>query len=114
VSNGFDYVAVLVSIISGLALTRLSGLSEMIQSANRARIYGIHVVWMTLVLEVMLSWWVLYRWRDYYYKNRRGFFFIFGAIAPLDTSGRTRWQSRRSVCHCPRNRRGLSYNFLIS
>jgi hypothetical protein len=23
-------------------------------------------------------------WRDYYYKNRRGFFFIFGAIAPLD------------------------------
>lgn len=23
-------------------------------------------------------------WRDYYYKNRRGFFFIFGSIAPLD------------------------------
>jgi hypothetical protein len=127
VSDAFNYVAVLVSIISGLALTRLmSGLSEMIQSANRARIYWIHVVWiLTVVLEVMLSWWVLYRWhtapnwtfflfvwvsippillylasailfpgelettgspnwRDYYYKNRRGFFFIFGAIAPLD------------------------------
>ena len=23
-------------------------------------------------------------WKDYYYKNRRGFFFIFGAMAPLD------------------------------
>ncbi len=23
-------------------------------------------------------------WRDYYYKNRRSFFYIFGAIAPLD------------------------------
>ena len=23
-------------------------------------------------------------WRDYYYKNRRGFFFVLGSIAPLD------------------------------
>ncbi len=126
-NDGFNYVAVLVSIVSGLALTRLmSGLSEIIQAANRPRTYWIHVTWMlTLVLEVMLSWWVLYRWhtasvwtfflfvwvtippvmlylasailvpgelettgsptwRDYYYKNRRGFFLIFGAIAPLD------------------------------
>ncbi len=126
-NDAFNYIAVLVSIVSGLALTRLmSALSEMIQSANRSRIYWIHVTWiLTLVLEVMLSWWVLYRWhsqtnwtfflfvwvmipptmlylasailypgeleatgsptwRDYYYKNRRGFFFILGTIAPLD------------------------------
>lgn len=126
-NDGFNYVAVLVSIVSGLALTRLmSALSEMIQKANRSTIYWIHVTWiLTLVLEVMLSWWVLYRWhtapgwtfflfvwvtippillylcsailfpgdlettgspswRDYYYKNRRGFFFILGIIAPLD------------------------------
>lgn len=126
-NDGFNYVAVLVSIVSGLALTRLmSALSEMIQAANRSRIYWVHVAWiLTLVLEVMLSWWVMYRWhtapnwnfflfvwvtvppillylasailfpgelettgsltwRDYYYKNRRGFFFIFGVIAPLD------------------------------
>ena len=126
-NDAFNYVAVLVSIVTGLAATRLmSGLSEMIQVANRSRVYWIHVVWIiNLFVELMLYWWVLYRWhtapvwtfflfiwvtipgilvylasailfpgelettgsptwRDYYYKNRRGFFFIFGAIAPLD------------------------------
>ncbi len=126
-NDAFNYVAVLVSIVTGLAATRLmSALSEMIQFANRPRAYWIHVLWiLTLFIELMLYWWVLYRWhsapawnfflfvwvtipgilvylasavlfpgeleatgspdwRDYYYKNRRGFFFIFGAIAPLD------------------------------
>lgn len=126
-NDAFNYVAVLVSIVTGLAIARLmSALSEMIQAANRTRIYWVHILWIiTLFFEVMLYWWVLYRWhsaadwtfflfvwvtipgilvylasaiifpgelettgspdwRDYYYKNRRGFFFIFGAIAPLD------------------------------
>jgi hypothetical protein len=126
-NDAFNYVAVLVSIVTGLAATRLlSGLSEMIQVANRPRIYWVHIVWIINVfIELMLYWWVLYRWRtapdwtfflfvwvtipgilvylasavlfpgelettgsptwrDYYYQNRRGFFFIFGVIAPLD------------------------------
>ena len=126
-NDAFNYVAVLVSIVTGLAATRLmEALSEMIQVANRPRVYWIHTVWiLNLFFELMLYWWVLYRWRtapdwtfflfiwvtipgilvylaaailfpgeletsgspdwrDYYYKNRRGFFFIFGAIAPLD------------------------------
>jgi hypothetical protein len=126
-NDAFNYVAVLVSIIIGLAATRLlSGMSEMLQAANRPRIYWIHVMWLlTLFMEVLLFWWMLYRWhytanwtfflfvwvthpsillylasavlfpgeletsgssswRDYYYKNRRSFFLIFGAIAPLD------------------------------
>jgi hypothetical protein len=126
-NDAFNYVAVLVSIIIGLAATRLlSAMSEMLQVANRPRIYWIHVMWiLTLFIQVLLSWWVLYRWhyvtnwtfflfvwvtipailmylasavlfpgeletsgspdwRDYYYKNRRSFFLIFGSIAPLD------------------------------
>ncbi len=126
-NDAFNYVAVLVSIVTGLAATNLmSGLSEMIQVANRPRIYWVHVLWIIILfMELMLYWWVLYRWRvaenwtfflfiwvtfpgilvylasailfpgelektgspnwrDYYYKNRRSFFFIFGAIAPLD------------------------------
>jgi hypothetical protein len=127
VNDAFNYVAVLVSIIIGLAATRLlSAMSEMLQVANRPRIYWIHIMWiLTIFMQVMLFWWVLYRWhyttnwnfflfvwvsipsilvylasailfpgeletsgspdwRDYYYKNRRSFFLIFGAIAPLD------------------------------
>ncbi len=123
----FNYVAVLVSIVTGLAATQiLSALSDIIQVANRKRAYWIHTLWMVNVfINLMLFWWVLYRWhnarewtfflfiwvnippiliylatgvlfpaalegtgshdwRDYYYKNRRGFFFIFGAIWPLD------------------------------
>jgi len=126
-NDAFNYVAVLVSIIVGLSATRvMSGLGEVIQAANRPRIYWVHVLWhITLLFNVMLGWWLLYRWRltsdwtfflfmwitiapiltylaaailipgelettdspdwrDYYYKNRRGFFFAFGAIAPLD------------------------------
>ena len=50
--------------MTGLALTRLmSALSEMIQVANRVRIYWIHVLWViTLFIQLMLYWWVLYRW----------------------------------------------------
>jgi hypothetical protein len=126
-NDAFNYVAVLVSIVVALAATRvMSGLGEMIQAANRPRIYWVHVLWhITLVFDIMVSWWLLYRWRaatdwtfllfiwitipaiilylasailfpgelettgsptwrDYYYKNRPGFFFVFGAIAPLD------------------------------
>jgi hypothetical protein len=126
-NDAFNYIAVLVSIITGLAATRLmSGMSEMIQAANRPRVYWVHTMWIiSLFIDLMLYWWLLYRWRtapnwtfflfvwvtipailvylasavlfpgelettgsptwrDYYYKNRRGFFFIFGISAPLD------------------------------
>jgi len=126
-NDAFNYVAVLVSIIVGLAATRLlSGMSEMLQVANRPRVYWIHVMWiLNMFMELMLYWWVLYRWhytthwtfflfiwvtipailvyltsavlypgeletsgspdwRDYFYKNRRSLFLIFGSIPPLD------------------------------
>jgi len=127
VDDSFNYVAVLVSIIVGLGLTRvLSQLSETIQVQDRTRTYWVHTLWMIgLFINLMLSWWVFYRWkaapqwnfflfiwvtiaptllylasgvlcpgelestgakdwREYYYANRRGFFFSFVAIWPLD------------------------------
>ena len=126
-SDAFNYVAVLVSIVVGLGVTRvMSGLSEVMQSANRRNTYWVHALWLfSLFCLLMLNWWLLYRWRnapswnfflfvwvtipgilmylatailfpgelettgsptwrDYYYKNRRGFFFVLGSIAPLD------------------------------
>jgi len=64
-NDAFNYVAVLVSIIVGLTATRvMSGLGEVIQAANRPRIYWVHVLWhITLLFNVMLGWWLLYRWR---------------------------------------------------
>ncbi len=126
-NDSFNYVAVLISIVVGLGVTRvLSGLSEVIQAGNRQDRYWIHSVWLinTFVM-LMLNWWIFYRWRtalewtaylffwvtlsptllylvssilapgeleqtgsanwrEYYYANRRGFFFVFAAIWPLD------------------------------
>jgi hypothetical protein len=125
--DSFNYVAVLVSIIIGLGITRvLSQLSEAIQVENRESNYWVHTLWMfNTFLFLMLSWWVFYRWhvapewnfflfiwvtvaptliylasgvlcpgelestgaknwREYYFVNRGGFFFILAPIWPLD------------------------------
>ena len=125
--DSFNYVAVLVSIVIGLGVTRvLSQLSEAIQAQQRPRNYWVHTLWMiTLFVQLMLSWWLFYRWkgapqwnfflfiwvtvnptllylasgvlcpgeleatdakdwREYYYANRRGFFFSLVLIWPLD------------------------------
>jgi hypothetical protein len=127
VDDSFNYVAVLVSIVIGLGVTRiLSQLSEAIQVENRRRTYWVHTLWMiSLFSLLLLFWWVFYRWRgvrdwtfflflwvniaptlgylasgilcpgeleqtgsanwrEYYYANRRSFFFIFALVWPLD------------------------------
>jgi hypothetical protein len=127
VNDSFNYVAVLISIVIGLGVTRvLGGLSEVIQRSNRERRYWVHTLWLINALVLLMtSWWVFYRWhtaqewtaylffwvtltptllylassvlapgeleetgsaswRDYYYANRRAFFFVFAAIWPLD------------------------------
>jgi len=125
--DAFNYVAVLVSIIIGLGVTKvLSQLSEALQVDVRRRTYWVHTLWMVSFLTLLLlCWWVFYRWHhvrdwtfflflwvnvapilqylasgvlcpgglettdaanwhDYYYANRRSFFFIFALIWPLD------------------------------
>ena len=82
-NDAFNYVAVLVSIIVGLSATRvMSGLGEVIQAANRPRIYWVHVLWhITLLFNVMLGWWLLYRWR--LTSDWTFFLFMWITIAPI-------------------------------
>lgn len=63
--DAFNYVAVLVSIVIGLGITRvLSQLSETIQAQDRRRNYWVHTLWMlNTFMFLMLSWWVFYRWK---------------------------------------------------
>jgi hypothetical protein len=105
-NDAFNYVAVLVSIIIGLAATRmLSAMSEMLQVANRPRIYWVHIMWiLTIFMDVMLSWWVLYRW--HYTATWTFFLFVWVTIPPtliylasailfpgeLETSGSPDWR----------------------
>ena len=64
-SDAFNYVAVLVSIVLGLGITRVLGqLSEIIQKQNRSRRYWVHTIWIIAMFNgLMLNWWVLFRWR---------------------------------------------------
>jgi hypothetical protein len=82
VDNSFNYVAVLVSIVLGLGVTRvLSQLSETIQIQNRRRSYWVHTLWMVgLFINLMLCWWVFYRWRTASQWNF--FLFVWVTVAP--------------------------------
>ena len=65
-SDAFNYVSVLVSIVIGLGVTRvLSQLSDAIQIHHRSQTYWVHTFWMIgLFNNLMLRWWVFYRWRS--------------------------------------------------
>lgn len=82
-SDAFNYVAVLVSIVLGLGITRVLGqLSEIIQKQNRSRRYWVHSLWIIAMFNaLMLNWWVLFRWRLAPHWNF--FLFIWVMIAPV-------------------------------
>lgn len=62
----FEYVAVLVSIIIGLALTHLlAGVAEMINRRGEFKLDPVHVVWVVVVFFILaLNWWVFFQTRD--------------------------------------------------
>ena len=82
-NEAFNYVAVLVSIIIGLGVTRiLTGLSDAIQVGNRPRTYWVHTVWMlNMLIDLMLFWWVLYRWNTV--PQWTFFIFLWVNVAPI-------------------------------
>jgi hypothetical protein len=119
VEDSFNYVAVLISIVIGLGVTRvLTGLSDAIQAGNRPRTYWVHTLWMiNLFNQLMLSWWVFYRWRSA--PQWTFFLFLWVMVAPtliylssgilcpgeLEPTGSVTWQEYYYA-----NRRGF---FLI-
>jgi hypothetical protein len=82
VEDSFNYVAVLVSIVIGLGLTRvLTGLSNAIEAGSRRRTYWVHTLWMVnLFSQLMLSWWVFYRWHTT--PHWTFFLFLWVALTP--------------------------------
>jgi hypothetical protein len=62
----FDYFAVLVSVILGLALTHvLRGLAKILQLRRRCRIYGPHLLWsVNVVVWVLTTWWGMFWWKN--------------------------------------------------
>src|SRR5438552_19102458 len=65
-NDSFNYVAVLVSIVVGLGVTRvLNQIKEGIQAGSRQQTYWIHTVWLINACSMlMLNWWVFYRWHS--------------------------------------------------
>ena len=59
----FEYVAVLVSIIVGLALTQiLRGVGRMVTTKDGPRAYWVHLVWtLYLFLLIVMFWWWEFR-----------------------------------------------------
>ncbi len=55
----FEYVAVLISIIVGLALTQLlRGVGRMVTSKDGLRPYSVHLVWtLYLFINITMFWW---------------------------------------------------------
>jgi hypothetical protein len=62
----FSYICILTSIVAGLAVTRLvSGFSQLLQTHARTPTYWVHTLWMVnVLLTVIITWWVQYRWRN--------------------------------------------------
>jgi hypothetical protein len=61
----FEYVVVLISIVLGLAATRLlTGIGEMIETRDR-KTYWVHLLWvLNTFLYIVMIWWIIYRWRN--------------------------------------------------
>jgi len=54
VNDSFNYVAVLVSIVVGLGVTRvLSQISEGIQAGSRQQTYWIHTIWLINAFSIL-------------------------------------------------------------
>jgi hypothetical protein len=78
----FDYIALLVSIVIALGITRiLTGLGKILQLRGSLDVYSIHVIWtLNVLLWLLLNWWILYRWRTF--EQWTFFLFLFVLISP--------------------------------
>lgn len=63
----FGYLSVLISIILGLALTRLlTGAGQLIRSRERVRFYAPTAIWMAVLFIVIVqSWWTMFSLRSH-------------------------------------------------
>jgi hypothetical protein len=74
----FDYFAVLICVIFGLALTHLlRGLAKLIQMRHEVRPYWVHIVWtLNVVIFVLAIWWGMFYWRGLRDWSAEWFYFM--------------------------------------
>jgi hypothetical protein len=74
----FDYLAILISIILGLALTHLlMGVSRLIQLRHRVRLYWVQLLWtVNVILYVLAIWWGMFWWKHLQVWTFPEFFFL--------------------------------------
>ena len=74
----FEFVAVLISVVTGLGMVRLlSGLAQFVGAARRP--YWVHLVWTwNVFLYLVVFWWALWRWSTLPQWNLLLFLFTLG------------------------------------
>lgn len=74
----FDYLAILISVILGLALTHLLfGVSRLIQLRHGVRIYWVQLLWtFNVILYVLALWWGMFWWKHLQVWTIQEFFFL--------------------------------------
>ena len=62
----FDYLSVLISIITGLGITHLlTGLGRFLGGPEAPRVFRVHVVWsVNIILYQAFFWWFTFKWAD--------------------------------------------------
>ena len=76
--DAFEYVMVIVSIITGLGLsTILTGVGELIQGRKIIRVYGIHLIWVGFIFLLQVElWWVWWELRSRIEWDLASFFLL--------------------------------------
>src|SRR5829696_1643081 len=79
----FEYLAVIVSVIVGLGLTRiLQGMARMLEARARVRVYWVHLVFTGIVfLGHLLFWWLF--WSSRQVEAWSFFPFLFLLLQPI-------------------------------
>jgi len=74
----FDYLAILICIILGLALTHLLiGASRLIQLRHGVRLYWVHLAWtFNVIVYVLALWWGMFWWKHLQVWTVQEFFFL--------------------------------------
>ena len=71
----FEFIAVLLSIIFGLAIANL--LSGIVQALFRGELTGTRLAWSILVGNILLvNWWVFFQWSDHAYWRFHEFLYL--------------------------------------
>ena len=83
--DAFPYLSILTSIVLGLGITRLlTGCGRLLQVHVVGHLYWVHLLWaFNLFLFMVLSWWILFRWRVQ--SEWTFFIFLFVLLSPTVT-----------------------------